>query len=38
MKVPPWELACQSIWWRDKAVIAMNAERQAQEIMDNMRK
>lgn len=29
--VPPWELMEQSIWWRDKALIAMSAEAQAQE-------
>jgi hypothetical protein len=37
MKVPPWELAKQSIWWRDKALIAMTAESQAQEIMSKQK-
>lgn len=35
MHVPPWELAKQSIWWRDKAVLAMNAEKQADDILSN---
>lgn len=30
--VAPWELMEQSIWWRDKALIAMSAENEAQEI------
>lgn len=38
MKVPPWELTEQSIWWRDKAIIAMNAESQAQDIINNSRR
>lgn len=31
----PWELLEQSVWWRDKALIAMTAEQQAQKIKDN---
>jgi len=37
MNVPPYELVKQSVWWRDKAVLAINAEAQAQETIDNMR-
>lgn len=30
--VPPWEMIKQSIFWENKALIAMNAEAQAQVI------
>lgn len=36
--VPWWELTKRSIWWRDKAIIAMNAENQAQDIINNSRR
>jgi hypothetical protein len=29
----PWELIEQSVYWQDKAIIAMTAEAQAQEIL-----
>ena len=29
--VPPWDLACQPVWWIDVAVMAANAESHAQE-------
>ena len=32
--VPPWELMQQSIWWIDKAFIAMTAEGQAAKIIN----
>lgn len=28
----PWELPKVSIWWKDKALIAMEAEAEAQKI------
>jgi hypothetical protein len=31
LEVAPWELLKQSIWWQDKALIAMTAEHEAQE-------
>jgi len=34
LNVSPWELLDRSVWWRDKALIAMAAESQAQEIRD----
>ncbi len=30
--VAPWDLMEQSIWWQEKAIIAMNAEAEADEI------
>lgn len=30
---PPWELLSVSIWWRDKAIIAMSAEAEASKIL-----
>jgi hypothetical protein len=33
--VPPWDLLERSVWWRDKALIAMSAEKQAKKILDN---
>ncbi len=33
LKVPMWELMEQSIWYTDKALIAMTAEHEAQEIL-----
>jgi len=30
--VAPWALLEQSVWWREKAIIALSAENQAQEI------
>ena len=35
LNVPVWELIKQSVWWRDKALKAMTAEVQAQEILKN---
>jgi len=32
--VAPWELMEQSIWWRDRAIMFMNAEAEAQKILD----
>jgi len=32
LHVPPWELAEQSVWWRDKALIAQAAEAYAQKF------
>lgn len=32
--VPPWELMEQSVWWQDKALIAMTAENEAQKILN----
>lgn len=29
---PPWELLQQSVWWHDKALIAVEAENGAQRI------
>jgi len=34
LNVAPWELVDQSVYWRDKALIAMSAEAQAQKILD----
>lgn len=33
LEVPPWELMGQSVWYRDKALIAMTAEYEAEEII-----
>jgi len=33
--VAPWELAEQSIWWRDIALKAMSAEARFQEYLQN---
>ncbi len=35
--VAPWELMEHSIYWRDKALIAMTAEAQAQKTLDDAR-
>lgn len=32
---PPWELLKQSVWWRDKALIANTAENEAREIINS---
>jgi hypothetical protein len=32
--VPPWDLLERSVFWRDKALIAMSAEKQAKKILD----
>jgi hypothetical protein len=29
---PPWELLGQSVWWKDKALIALSAENKAAEL------
>jgi len=29
--VAPWELLAQSVWWRDKGLVAMSAEHEASE-------
>lgn len=34
LEVPPWELAAQSVWWRQKALIAMGAEEGARKILE----
>jgi hypothetical protein len=34
MNVAPWELAKQSIWWENKALIIMRAEYNAQKIIE----
>jgi len=31
--VAPWEMLEQSVFWFDKAIIAISAENQAQEIL-----
>jgi hypothetical protein len=36
--VAPWELMEQSIWWRDRAIMFMNAETQAAKIIDAHRR
>jgi hypothetical protein len=30
----PWDLLEQSIWWRDRAIIAMNAEQSARKSIE----
>jgi hypothetical protein len=32
LQVAPWQLIEQSVWWQDKALIAMTAEHQAEEL------
>lgn len=34
MGVAPWEMAEQSVYWRDKAVMAMNAEADARTFLN----
>jgi hypothetical protein len=36
--VPPWELIEQSIYWQDRAFVAMTAEKQAQEVRQKIGK
>jgi hypothetical protein len=36
--VAPWELLGQSVWWIDKALIAISAEIEAQEIIRSRHK
>lgn len=31
--VAPWDLLKQSVFWRDKAMLCMTAEHEAQEIL-----
>jgi hypothetical protein len=31
---PPWELLGQSIYWKDKALIAFTAENEARKILE----
>lgn len=38
LNVAPWDLLDQSVWWRDKALIAMSAEQSAQEIKQQTQK
>jgi hypothetical protein len=33
LNVAPWQLLEVSVWWQDKALIAMTAEHQAQKII-----
>lgn len=33
--VPPWELMEESLYWKERALVAMTAEAQAQEIINN---
>ncbi len=33
--VAPWELMEQSVYWRNKAIIALSAENEAREIIRN---
>jgi hypothetical protein len=33
--VAPWELAKQSIWWQNKALVIMQAEYNARKILEN---
>ena len=35
--VAPWELMEQSIWWQDRAIKFMNAEAEAQKIIEQHR-
>jgi hypothetical protein len=32
--VAPWQLMEESVWWQDKAMVAMAAEAQAQKILN----
>lgn len=32
--VPPWELMEKSVWWKDRAMIAMTAEHNAKKIIE----
>lgn len=32
--VAPWELAKQSVWWHNKALVIMQAEINAQKILN----
>jgi hypothetical protein len=32
--VAPWELAAQSVWWQDRAIMFMNAEAAARKILE----
>jgi len=34
MQVPPWELAKQCVWWEQKALVIMQAEANAQKIIE----
>ena len=34
MGVAPWELAKQSVWWQNKAMVIMQAEINAQKILN----
>lgn len=34
LNVAPWQLLEQSVYWRDKAIIAMSAEHDAQDILN----
>jgi len=36
--VAPWELMEQSIWWRDRAIMFMNAEAEAAKIKEAHRR
>lgn len=38
MGVAPWELARQSIWWKNKALTIMQAEANAQKIIEQHKK
>ena len=35
--VAPWELMEQSIWWRERAIMFMNAEAGAAKILEQHR-
>jgi hypothetical protein len=32
--VAPWEMLAAPMWWQDKALVAMTAENEAQEIIN----
>jgi hypothetical protein len=34
LNVAPWDLLEQSVWWRDKALISMTAEKQARDVVN----
>ena len=38
LNVAPWELLEAPVWWRDKALLSMTAEHEAQKIIDAHRK
>lgn len=37
LKVPPWDLLKQSVYWRDKALACMSVEHEAQDIISKQK-